>query len=169
MGWQKLVMLLVNIVFVKQNINQVLFILFTKLVNCTFATFSYSVIWHIYMWVQINILLPNNHNVFLRLNRKILHPFSFFSFLQCFFGSWCHFVIYLIWYRHKNILKFLMVLSLYPDFFKTLKRLSISYLYNYPILHLVLNKKNVCKTTIWGNRIWFKVRLVLVLISKRYN
>ena len=37
MGWQKLVMVLVNIVFVKQNINQVLFILFTKLVNCTFA------------------------------------------------------------------------------------------------------------------------------------
>ena len=30
-------MLLVNIVFVKQNINQVFFILFTKLVNCTFA------------------------------------------------------------------------------------------------------------------------------------
>ena len=37
LGWQKLVMLLVNIVFVKQNINKVLFILFTKLVNCTFA------------------------------------------------------------------------------------------------------------------------------------
>ena len=37
MGWKKLVMLLVNIIFVKQNINQVLFILFTKLVNCTFA------------------------------------------------------------------------------------------------------------------------------------
>ena len=37
MEWKKLVMLLVNMVFVKQNINQVLFILFTKLVNCTFA------------------------------------------------------------------------------------------------------------------------------------
>ena len=36
-------MLLVNIVFVKQNINQVLFILFTKLVNCTFAGYR----WHI--------------------------------------------------------------------------------------------------------------------------
>ena len=33
MGWQKLVLLLVNISFVKQNINQVLLILFTKLVN----------------------------------------------------------------------------------------------------------------------------------------
>ena len=39
---KKLVMLLVNIVFVKQNINYVLFILFTKLVNCTFA--------HFYKW-----------------------------------------------------------------------------------------------------------------------
>ena len=38
LGWQKLLMLLVNIVFVKQNINQVLLILFTKLVNCTFAS-----------------------------------------------------------------------------------------------------------------------------------
>ena len=37
MGWQELVMLLGNIVFVKQNINQVSLILFTKLVNCTFA------------------------------------------------------------------------------------------------------------------------------------
>ena len=41
MGWPKLVMVLVNIVFVKQNINQVLFILFTKLVNCTFAVKLY--------------------------------------------------------------------------------------------------------------------------------
>ena len=40
MGWQKLLMILVNIVFVKENINQVLLIWFTKLVNCTFAAIS---------------------------------------------------------------------------------------------------------------------------------
>ena len=41
MGWQKLVMLWVNFGFAKQKVNQVLLILFTKLVNCTLVQIDF--------------------------------------------------------------------------------------------------------------------------------
>ena len=58
MGWQKLVMLLVNIGFVKQNVNQVLLILFTKLVNCTFANATHCLVNIAHMFILHFLPVP---------------------------------------------------------------------------------------------------------------